>query len=31
MQTMEAAITELVNRRVVDADSVQGLLDEITA
>ena len=29
MQTMEAALKELVSRRVIDAEVVQGLLDEI--
>jgi twitching motility protein PilT len=31
MQTMEAAIKELISRRIVDPEAVEGLLDEITA
>jgi len=31
MQTMEAAIKELISRRIVDPETVEGLLDEITA
>jgi twitching motility protein PilT len=31
MQTMEAAIKELLAKRVIDADQVEGLLNDITA
>jgi len=31
MQTMEAAINELITRRIIDAEAAEGLLDEIAA